>query len=129
MYAFPEVLSVKDIASAGQTKVQTVQPSHITASTSAASVMASNRQASLQAPHLVHLLLSMTATLEALNRCVSKISGCKSICKSGASTSQSATTASLDRTVKQAVSEVLPVPPLPLKTVSCFIFVSSPECF
>ena len=42
-------------------------------------------------------------------------------CRLGASTSQSANAGALDNSMKALATVVLPVPPLPLRTSSCFM--------
>ena len=97
------------------------QPSQAIGLTLISSVIASNLHFSLHILQLVHFVLSITATFEPLNSCVLITSGCNSMWRSGASTSQSARTAFFAKTANEAVIVVLPVPPLPLKIVNCFI--------
>lgn len=123
-YQLPQRLAAKSIAETGQSSRHKPQPSQAKSFTRAVSSvirMASNLQECAQRPHAQQSVSRMTARCPLTKGSVRWCSGWSSRCRSGASTSQSATTVGvdpsffrLDNRAKLASSEVLPVPPLPL---------------
>ena len=116
------------MAPAGQKRTQTPQPSQRMGSTRKArgpGATAPKRHRPEQSPQQVQASGSMTASCPEWNACSSWRSGESSRCRSGASTSRSQITECRAKSAKAAVSEVLPVPPLPLTTTSSFMALYS----
>src|SRR4030042_2112658 len=88
--------------------------------------MALKRQARTQTPQSVQADKSITAFSPPENNPFSTNRGLSTKGRPAASTSQSATAISCPSTAKQAVSEVLPVPPLPEITTTSLTRVERP---
>ncbi len=120
-YCTPQVRGTIRMAPASQTNSQTPQPSQCSLDIWKSSVIAPKRQCSRQAPHWTQASGSSTGVSPLTKSVVSRTSGESTMCRSAASTSQSARTFLGPMEARAAVTEVLPVPPLPLTITSCFM--------
>ena len=108
------------MAFCGHSTTQVLQPSQRCGSMrrlpSGSWVMASKRQCVWQMPQPLQAAGSMLARLPEKKSSRTESWGSRRMCISGASTSRSQRIVSLARAAKAAVKDVLPAPPLPLKT-------------